>query len=451
MIKFKSIIRYIIALSLIGLVAIGAYLSIQSLIQKEKKSAVIINISGKQRMYSQRIALYVNLSNNSRIPIAKDAYKSIISELADSMRNTHNYLIDRNINSHSIYTDRIHAIYYEAPENLDKKVTIFLDQVDKFLKNTDTLIVDNSVVTINDFASESLLFSLDKAVLGYQMELDKIVHQLENRVTLAVVLILILIVLEAIFIFYPLALLIQKHEKDLTSQNKRLVSLNNDLEQFIYAASHDLKTPIRGLSTLIQFMEQDFSEELSIKSKEYLNLIKKRVSLSYSLIDGLMRYGAVSRERNIQTDYNLDVFINRLIKETEEKYSHVKITTKTTFPNLKINPIWINEIFSNLIENAIKYNNKEVCSIELDYKETAIFHTFSIKDNGKGVDKKYHDKIFKLFQTLENKEESTAAGIGLAIVKKIITELGGSVWIESEENQFFMIYFNIPKKDMNLE
>lgn len=227
--------------------------------------------------------------------------------------------------------------------------------------------------------------------------------------------------------------------------------MNHDLEQFIYVASHDLKTPIRGLNTLIQFMEQDFSEELSEKSKEYMNLIKKRVNLSYALIDGLMRYGAISRERHIQTNYDLDIFIQRLVEETKEKYNQVDISAESTFPTIRTNPIWINEIFTNLIENSIKHSNKAVCTIILNYQESHNSHTFSIKDNGKGVDKKYHDKIFRLFQTLANKEEQPTAGIGLAIVKKIVMELGGQIWIESEENEYFMVFFTIPKKEMSIE
>jgi light-regulated signal transduction histidine kinase (bacteriophytochrome) len=197
-------------------------------------------------------------------------------------------------------------------------------------------------------------------------------------------------------------------------------------------------------------MEDDFSDELSEKAKEYMDLIKKRVGLSYALIDGLMRYGAISRERNIQTYYDLNAFIKRLIDETQEKYD-VTILTKGVLPVLKTNPIWINEIFANLIENAIKHNNKRNFEIVITYEDTPELHHFHIKDNGMGVEKKYHDKIFKLFQTIENKEENPTAGIGLAIVKKIIMELGGTVWIDSEKNEHFTVYFTIPKEDMNID
>lgn len=449
--RFKSIIRYIVALSLIGFVAVAAYLSIRILIEEEKKSAAIINISGRQRMYSQRIALFVNKTQNpNQLQNNKTAYHAIIQELRDSMTISHNLLVNGSKKTRPLRNEKIDAIYYKTPHNLNQKIHIFLEEVDTFINTSDSISIAKSLIIINDFASEQLLDGLNEVTFEYQFESDKIVHKLENRVTLAVVLILVLIILEAIFIFYPLALLIQKNEKDLTAQNKRLISLNNDLEQFIYAASHDLKTPIRGLNTLIQFMQQDFSEELTEKTKEYLDLIKKRVNLSYVLIDGLMRYGAISRERHIQTNYDLDVFIKRLIEETKEKYQHLEIIIQSKFPRIKTNPIWINEIFSNLIENAIKHNDKEICRIELNLEESTNFYIFSIKDNGKGVDKKYHDKIFRLFQTLENKEKNPAAGIGLAIVKKIITELGGKIWLESEANQHFTVFFSIPKDAKNI-
>ncbi|MFT6149708.1 MAG: signal transduction histidine kinase [Saprospiraceae bacterium] len=450
LIRLNSIIKYIIALSLIGFVALAAFFSIRSLIHKGNKNAAILNISSKQAMYSQRIALYTNLSNQSNQLRQQEAYETIIKELSDSIKIAHYTLINGSEKLPVIRTDAIDAVYYEAPHNLNKKIQIFLEKIEVFINSEDSLSRQYAAIMINKMAVESLLLSLEKMHDEYQVESTRISTRLENQVILAVLLILGLIILEGVFIFYPLALLIQKHEKDLIRQNKRLVSLNHDLEQFIYAASHDLKTPIRGLNTLIQFMEDDFSDELSEKAKEYMDLIKKRVGLSYALIDGLMRYGAISRERNIQTYYDLNAFIKRLIDETQEKYD-VTILTKGVLPVLKTNPIWINEIFANLIENAIKHNNKRNFEIVITYEDTPELHHFHIKDNGMGVEKKYHDKIFKLFQTIENKEENPTAGIGLAIVKKIIMELGGAVWIDSEKNEHFTIYFTIPKEDMNID
>lgn len=214
--RFKSIIRYIVALSLIGFVAVAAYLSIRILIEEEKKSAAIINISGRQRMYSQRIALYLNKSNNSN-QAKKEIYKKTIRELADSMETVHHLLLNGNKRFPAMRTDKIDAIYYKAPHNLNQRVQIFLEEIDTFLNSTDSLEIQKSTIIINDFAAEQLLGSLNEVVFEYQYESDKTVQKLENRVTLAVLLILMLIILEAIFIFYPLARLIQKHEKNFDS------------------------------------------------------------------------------------------------------------------------------------------------------------------------------------------------------------------------------------------
>jgi light-regulated signal transduction histidine kinase (bacteriophytochrome) len=108
----------------------------------------------------------------------------------------------------------------------------------------------------------------------------------------------------------------------------------------------------------------------------------------------------------------------------------------------------MNEIFINLIENAIRYNKRAICEITIGHTETRQFHQFFVRDNGVGIDKKYHDKIFKLFQTLEVDDEDPTAGIGLAIVQKIVNELGGKVWVESAEDEYFKICFTILKGEM---
>ena len=105
----------------------------------------------------------------------------------------------------------------------------------------------------------------------------------------------------------------------------------------------------------------------------------------------------------------------------------------------------MNELFTNLIENAIKYNPQTKCEITIQYTEKEHFHKFSIKDNGHGVDEKYHERMFKLFQTLDNKDNNPTVGSGLAIVKKIMGEVGGKVWIESEKEEHFTVLFTIPK------
>lgn len=432
-------------MGLIGVIATIAAFSIKALIQSQKTSASVINVSGKQRMYSQRIALFANSLNLATDSIEVERHKRVIEQMTKAMLFSHNALLNGNdsLNLPKVQSEAITKMYFENPINLNQQIEGFLNEVDRFLTSTDSVTQKNAFIIINASASGRLLLSLDKMVRQYELETNQKVKRLEQRVMLTLVSIILLLILEFLFIFKPLVQANHEHERKLTRQNTRLESLNQDLEQFIYAASHDLKTPIRGLHNLIQFLEADFSDDLTAQSEEYITLIKSRVQRIYVLIDGLMRYGAISRERSTQTEYNLQTFIERQAKNFNNE--NITISIPNPLPTISTNPIWMNELFTNLIENAIKYNPQTKCEITIQYTEKEHFHKFSIKDNGHGVDEKYHERMFKLFQTLDNKDNNPTAGIGLAIVKKIITELGGKVWIESEKEEHFTVLFTIPK------
>lgn len=442
----NSTIKYIVALSIIAISVIIASISVESLIKARKKSASVIDWSGKQRMHSQRIAFFSNsllLANDSTKVEQK---KQVIKKLKVDMLLIHNGLIHGNdsLNLPKIQSDEVYEMYFEEPLNLNEQVLNYLIEVDTFLYTQNPIARENAFATINISASNRLLVSLDQMVKQYVVEKNDIIKRMEITVLIALWIIILILILEYFFIFKPLMISIYQNKQKLMRQNNRLENLNQDLEQFIYAASHDLKTPIRGLHNLMQFLEADFSEDLKHRSKEYIDLIKNRVQRINVLIDGLMRFGAISQEKTTQTEYNLNKFIHRFIKNYNSEIVDIKIVSK--LPTLVINPIWINEIFLNLIENAIRYNDKSICKIIIGHVESEHYYQFYIEDNGQGVHQKYHDKMFKLFQTLNNEEENPTAGIGLAIIKKIVSELDGKVWVKSAVNEHFTVFFSIPKE-----
>ena len=122
---------------------------------------------------------------------------------------------------------------------------------------------------------------------------------------------------------------------------------------------------------------------------------------------------------------------------------HIKIEVKKPLPNVIGDSTMLQQVFQNLIGNAIRYNDKEHGIIEIDYSDKNSFYQFSVKDNGMGIDKKYHDKIFKIFHSLNKSKEST--GIGLSIVKKIIDTHNGKIWLDSSLGKSTTFYFTIKK------
>lgn len=444
----NSTIKQFIALSLIAISAIIGGLSVQALIKTQESNAAIINLSGMQRMHSQRIAFFVNSLYLSEDSIEIERHKSVILELKIRMKDIHETLLHGNdtINFTIYESDSLRNIYLKPPINLNQQIDVFLNEVDVFVNSRDTAAKRNAFHIINTYASGRLLISLDQAVSQFVKETNQVIRAVKIRGVVAVISIIVLLILEFVFVFKPLILANIDKEKRLKKQNKRLEHLNQDLKQFIYVTSHDLKTPVRGLHSLLEFFEADFSDELQENTKDYLILIKSRVKRINALIDGLMRFGVISSEPSVEVPFELNPLINRLINSYQSE--NVMIEVVSNLPLLVVNPVLVEEVFKNLIENAIRYNNKSICEITIGHTENSQFYQFYVRDNGIGVDKKYHEKIFKLFQTLVVDKENPTAGIGLAIVKKIINELGGKVWIDSVEDEYFTVYFTILKGEM---
>jgi len=230
----------------------------------------------------------------------------------------------------------------------------------------------------------------------------------------------------------------EKQEKllqDLKVQNQEL----NDYAQLV---SHDLKSPIQSIEALTSWVIQDYSDVLDATGKQNLRLIKENVEKMDTLVKGILEYATIDKIE--KEDYNIDV--NILIKEV---FSTIKTTKKVNFkivnylPTIKGNSYRFQLLFYHLIKNAIQFNNKETVTIAIGSKENDRYWQFYVKDNGKGIEKKYFDKIFTAFQKLEDNYQST--GIGLSTVKKIIAIYEGDIWLESEINKGTTFHFTLKK------
>lgn len=223
--------------------------------------------------------------------------------------------------------------------------------------------------------------------------------------------------------------LASQREEELLNELKKS---NAELSEFAYIASHDLKAPLRGISTLVKWISVDNANCLNEEGQMHLKLLNKRVERLFGVIDGILHYSRIGKEKSEFIEINL----NQLLDDVLDSLTippHIKIIRKNNFPTIQCEKNRMRQIFQNLISNAIKYNDKNEGLIEIgansDNAENPIF---SIKDNGMGIDAKYFDKIFQIFQTLQNKDSSDSSGIGLAIVKKTVEYFGGKIWLESE-------------------
>jgi len=235
----------------------------------------------------------------------------------------------------------------------------------------------------------------------------------------------------------------KKIADSLEKSNLVLKQKNEELQNFAYILSHDLKTPIRGVLTLAEFMQEDISNNQLEEVDSHIESIKRRVIRMNGLIEGILDFSKIGMLSSKKEEIKLNELVHEIFEDAITK-ENIVCTIKTQLPVIQNVRVLFVQLFANLISNAVKHNDKEQGIITIDYSGSKDFHEFSVSDNGPGIAKNYHEKIFKLFQTLNEDDEIDSTGVGLSIVKKIITVLNGTVQLESKINEGTTFYIKIP-------
>ena len=217
---------------------------------------------------------------------------------------------------------------------------------------------------------------------------------------------------------------------------------NDELQEYAHIVSHDLKSPLRSISALVSWIKEDNFDGFDDASLQNFDLIRTTLDRMELLISDILTYSSIGSEILNDQEVDLNLLVDDL-KEVLYVPEHITITVLNTLPTIKGDKTKLQQLYQNLLSNAIKFNDKEQGCIEINVEEKASFYLFSIQDNGVGIDKKYHDKIFKIFHSLTKSKEST--GIGLSIVKKIVNSYDGEIWLESETKLGTTFYFTIKK------
>ncbi|PQJ82656.1 sensor histidine kinase [Polaribacter glomeratus] len=229
---------------------------------------------------------------------------------------------------------------------------------------------------------------------------------------------------------------------DLEKKAKDLQEKNFDLEEFAKVVSHDLKTPLRNVLALSNWLQQDIEDNNTESIVTHLKLIEKEVIQMDLILEGVLKYSLQNEVSSSNEKVNLDDLVNDLKRLCEN--DKCSIIIKKELPVLEINKTQIQLVFQNLFQNAIKFNDKEICKVIVDYSLKDEFYTFSVADNGVGIEEKYYTKIFTLFQKLDIEKDTNSMGIGLSVVKKIINTNKGEIYLISKLNVGTTFYFTIP-------
>lgn len=219
---------------------------------------------------------------------------------------------------------------------------------------------------------------------------------------------------------------------------------NAELDQFAYVASHDLKAPLRGIANLSQWIEEDLAESMGEESREQMRLLRGRVQRLEGLIDGILSYSRAGRAHGRVERIDTSALVAEVI-ELLAPAEHVTIDVQRPLPPVTAERVPLEQVFMNLIGNALKYAKRERTEVRISVEELEHAFRFRVSDNGPGIAPEFHARIWGLFQTLEARDKVEGSGVGLSVVKKIVESRGGQVSVESSEGAGATFAFTWPK------
>ncbi len=223
---------------------------------------------------------------------------------------------------------------------------------------------------------------------------------------------------------------------------KNLEKKNKVLTDYAHMVSHDLKSPLRNINALISWIQEDFGHKIDDTARKNFSMILNNLEKMDNLINGILKYSTIEQAETNENEIDLNLLIHEII-EFLEVPDRIKINIDKDLPVIQGDKFRIQQLFQNLIQNAIQSIDHENGFIEINVSDSGSMWQFEVKDNGRGIPERYQQKIFNIFEKIENNQSAT--GIGLSIVKKVIEHYDGSIDLKSEEGVGTSFYFTIPK------
>jgi len=238
-------------------------------------------------------------------------------------------------------------------------------------------------------------------------------------------------------------------EESLREKTRNLERSNEKLEEFSHVVSHDLKEPLRTVETFSGFLLEDYEDKLDEEGVDYLNTLKRTSSRMRQLINDLLSLASIHMDTKSFERINTQRMLEEIREDLEIRLRGVNLQVAGDLPPVRGSRVRIGELFSNLVINGIKYNDKALPMIRVGWQKDARSNnnsvTFFVEDNGIGIESRYQERVFGIFEKLNPREDYEGTGAGLAICRRIVEEHGGTIWVESEVGKGSTFYFTIPR------
>jgi signal transduction histidine kinase len=241
---------------------------------------------------------------------------------------------------------------------------------------------------------------------------------------------------------------LKRLEANLREKSDNLEKSNEKLEEFSHVVSHDLKEPLRTIEAFSGFLLEDYHDKLDEEGVDYLNTLKRTSARMRQLINDLLSLASIHMDTASFERINTQRVLEEVQEDLEVRLQGVNLQVADDLPPVKGSKVRIHELFSNLIVNAIKYNDKALPTVRVGWQREARNNgtvTFFVEDNGIGIEERYQERIFGIFEKLNPREDVEGTGAGLAICKRIVEEHGGKIWVNSEVGKGSTFFFTIPR------
>ncbi|MBI5570205.1 MAG: hypothetical protein HY914_09700 [Desulfomonile tiedjei] len=234
-------------------------------------------------------------------------------------------------------------------------------------------------------------------------------------------------------------------QEQLDACAAKLDATNSELTEFAYVVSHDLRAPLRAVSQLARWIVEDQGDALNTDGKEMLDLLLSRLDRMHNLLEGILQYSRIGRLKEKEIEVDVDAVVRQVIDSISPR-DGIQIAIEKRLPIIKGEQTRVEQVFHHLIDNAVRFMDKPDGLVKIACEDAGVFWQFSVADNGPGIDEAYHEKIFRIFQTLSARDEVETTGVGLTLVKKIVEVNGGRIWLVSAEGQGSTFFLTMPKK-----
>lgn len=434
--------RYAIAMTFFLLLSLGAFLSVSQVINSNKSNAPLVNVSGRQRMLSQRITKYSILYDRSKTTQKKKENHKFLAESIDLMESSHVALTRGNaqMNLPKTKSKKVEQMYFGQDMDLDYQVRDFINKARKVESGTYT---DYDIDNMVEVSHGRLLESLNAMVKQYELEGTAVIQRLFLMEKVIFGLTLLTILFEVFVIFLPTERKLKAYQIEKENSISTLEAFSEDLENMAFACSHSLKEPTRALLIYLSMLRHRLDEQNIVDNDthEYLGIVEDEANRVIQSITSLRDYLLITRDDADIYEVDLNKLIDEIIVSLNMNQDSIKLSP---LPKIYTKPNLIEKIFYEILKNAREFAKDSGPDIEVSYRKDSIFHVFNIKDYGIGIEKRFLDNVLKPFSKLDPERIYEGTGIGLAMIKRIVNFLGGDMKIDSEFGEYTEVEFTLP-------